>query len=276
MLTVSQQALIKACKKLNIPYKLIHSDRFVVRVDLQKALYFYHHYKPFNTTDIAYISKDKDLSYEILHKNINIPKWKAYLAPNCNPKYQHLDEFSKNSQIAEDIIKRFQMPVIVKMNKGSMGKNVFKCQNTNDLLDALDTIFDRDSVEYDYIALAQQHINIKKEYRVIAWRGKVLLVYAKDNSKAAFEGNLSPLHWKNAKAVWIKDKAIIKKFEAFIQPIFKTIPTQFFGADIAIDNSGEKYLLEINNAPGVAKFVQDNSLQPIEDMYVTILKDLKE
>jgi D-alanine-D-alanine ligase-like ATP-grasp enzyme len=276
MLTVSQKALVKACQKLKIPYDILHQDRFVVRVNFAKPLFFRHHHKPFNTSDIAGICKDKDLSYVLLHKNINIPDWKAYLAPNCNEKYHELLDFKSNEAIQENILTEFALPVIVKMNKGTQGKNVFKCENSRQILDALNTIFDRQSNLYDYIALAQKFIQIQQEFRVLAWRGEVVLMYEKNNKSAEFAGNLSPLHWKDAKAILIKDKNLIKEMQEFIAPIFKAIPIQFAGIDVALALNGDKYMLEINNAPGVAKFVEDNSIKPIEDMYIRILSELKD
>ncbi len=275
MLTVSQKALVNACKKLKIPYDILHQDRFVVRVNFSKPLFFRHHHKPFNTSDISGICKDKDLSYVLLHKDINIPVWEAYLAPNCNEKYRHLLDHKSNLAIQQDILSKFELPVIVKMNKGSQGKNVFKCENKRQILDALNTIFDCESILYDYIALAQEYIPIQREFRVLAWRGEVVLMYEKNNKSAEFEGNLSPLHWKNAKAILIRDEELIMEMQNFIAPIFEVIPIQFAGIDVTLAKNGKKYMLEINNAPGVAKFVEDNSLKPIEDMYLRILRDLK-
>jgi glutathione synthase/RimK-type ligase-like ATP-grasp enzyme len=160
------------------------------------------------------------------------------------------------------------------MNKGSQGINVFKCINRTQILKALNRIFDRSSPHYDYLAISQKFIEISEEYRVIAWRGEVLLTYKKDNDKADFEGNLSPLHWKNARAIQIKDPKINAAMQEFLAPIFETLPIDFFGADVAIDPKNKKFLLEINGSPGVSKFVKDNSLSPIIQMYEKIFQDL--
>ncbi len=277
-LKISQLALIKACKELNIQYEIIHKHQILVKVTLPNKtnLFFTHHYKAFNREDIVKICKDKDLSYTILAPHIKVPKWKSYLAPNLNEKYLPLLDFPTRKAIANDIEKNFKYPVVLKRNFGSQGHNVYLCNNRADILSALRRIFSRSRKfgAFDYIAIAQEYIKIKKEYRVIAYKRKLMFAYEKNIDDAVFVGNLSPLHWENAKGVLVQDANILEKLEAFSQGVFNAIPINFVGLDIAIDENGEFFIIEINNSPGMGIGAGSFGMDPIVRMFKYILKDL--
>jgi len=237
-------------------------------------MYFIENKTPFNRQDGIVICDDKDVSYTLLKNIVNIPKWKSYLAPNCNEDFRKLLEFKDVDSIVKDIKRNFSFPVIIKKNKGSRGANVFLCKNIKEVKFAVKKIFSRNSFQYDYLAIAEDYININNEYRVIAYKEKVLLVYEKDFSKAKFTGNLSPLHWKNARAIMIKDKNLINRIQKFINPIFKVVPINFVGIDLVIDNTGKMFIIELNKAPGFELFARDNGIEPLKDMLKIILKDI--
>lgn len=274
-LKVSQKALVQACKNLKIPYQILHKNGIIVKVELNPPLFFLHHYKAFNREDIVRISNDKDLQYTLLNKHLQIPPWKSYLDPHCNPKYQDIARFNSIKAISQEIRKHFNFPVIVKRNKGSQGNNVFICKNIREIRTALRTIYDKKSRNYDYIAIAQKYVSIKSEFRVIGYKGDLLLNYMKDNKNAEFQGNISPLHWKGASAKLITDEILNQKIEKFIKPIFDALPIKFTGLDIAQDDSGNFWLIEINNSPGLAYFAKDNGIEHIVKMYEFILSDLR-
>ncbi|MBD3329889.1 alpha-L-glutamate ligase [Candidatus Dojkabacteria bacterium] len=273
-LKVSQKALIQACKNLGVKYSLIHRDKILVKVELDPPLFFLHHYKAFNREDLVRISNDKDLQYSLLADRINIPDWKSYLDPNCNPKFRHIAEFNSIKKIADDISENFNFPIVVKRNKGSQGNHVFLCKDLQYIRKSLRKIFDTRSKHYDYIAIAQDFITIKSEYRVIGYKGNVLLNYEKDNKDADYQGNLSPLHWKGAKARLISDESLNKRIQDFIKPVFQVLPINFSGFDIAVDSDDKFWLIEINNSPGLSYFEKDNGVNEIVKMYEFILQDL--
>ena len=277
-LKISQLALIKACKELNIQYEIIHKHQILVKVTLPNKTnrFFTHHYKAFNREDIVKICKDKDLSYTVLAPHIKVPKWKSYLAPNLNEKYLPLLEFPTRKTIANDIENNFKYPVVLKRNFGSQGHNVYLCNNRADILSALRRIFSRSRKfgAFDYIAIAQEYIKIKKEYRVIAYKRKLMFAYEKNIDDAIFVGNLSPLHWENAKGVLVQDTNMLEKLEAFSQGVFDAIPINFVGLDIAIDENGEFFIIEINNSPGMGIGAGSFGMDPIVRMFKYILKDL--
>src|SRR5690606_31402181 len=111
--------------------------------------------------------------------------------------------------IIDEVKLNFAFPLIIKMNSGSVGKNVYLCQNELDLKKAVEKIFNHFDKDHDYLLLAQEYVRIAKEYRVIVRKGRVALAYLKDNSSATFSGNLSPLHWENGTAVLIESQSLL-------------------------------------------------------------------
>ena len=86
-------------------------------------------------------------------------------------------------------------------------------------------------------------------------------------------GNLSPLHWENSHTILINDSELINTIQDFIQPMYDVIPAIYLGIDVAIDDKGKFYIIEINKAPGLEMFVRDNGLEPIVEMQKYIIND---
>lgn len=277
-MVISQQAVVKACEELGLDYKIIHRDKISVYVKIGKHnLFFIHKRNPFNRTDVRRITSDKDLTHTLFSEKVNTPRWKAFLDPYINDIYPiEAEGFPTKTMdvIIEEIQESFEYPLIIKPNMKSRGINVFKVKNEDEIQPALLKIFDQKDKDYDYIALAQDFVDIDKEFRVVAFRKKVILVYEKFIENASFTGNLSPLHWEGAKAVHITDMGLIDTLEKFTYPIYENLDLEYAGFDIAIDKQGKMWLIEINSQPQIEIFVRDNGLQPVVDMNVKIFKEL--
>ncbi|MBP6257266.1 hypothetical protein KA405_06340 [Patescibacteria group bacterium] len=105
------------------------------------------------------------------------------------------DKKKSYQELINDIEESFSYPVIVKMNKGTMGKHIYKCNTSSEVETALRSVFTRDK-NYDFMALVQDYISIETEYRVVVYNNIISFVYHKDNNEAEFTGNLSPLHFE--------------------------------------------------------------------------------
>ncbi|WP_367267943.1 hypothetical protein [Okeania sp. SIO2C9] len=64
--------------------------------------------------------------------------------------------------MADNIEQNFDYPVVLKKNKGSKGRNVFKCNERSQVINSLDKIYDLSNYKYDYIAISQEYIQIQK------------------------------------------------------------------------------------------------------------------
>lgn len=240
-----------------------------------RKLFFANFSTPWNSGSVEQICKDKGFTYFILKDVVLMPETIGYFDPDFKRDgYGGYKKFNDVGVIADDITHNFPVPLVVKRNSGMRGVNVFLCRSSIEVERALTKIFFKDSPDYDYVALAQTYITPKAEYRAVIFRGKVVLLYEKDISKAEFKGNISPLHFEGARAVEVKDGALKKEIEGFLSPVFRVLPIDFAGFDVILDASGRWWLIEINTRPGFAIFIRDNGKEPIIKMYETILKSL--
>ena len=267
--------LLEACQELNISYEILHRCQNIVRIKInQKHYYFVNYTTPFNSKPMTEIFKDKEYTYELLKNAVNIPKTIAFLSPLCDEKYQKYLDHQTITTIEQKILDEFDLPLIIKRNRGAAGRNVFLCKNRAEIASYINKIFDINSKDYDYVALAQEYVKIAREYRAIFFNQKLLLLYEKDKSHATYTGNLSPLHWEGAKAQQITNTNIISEIENFVQPIFQELPVNYAGFDIAIDKNKNYWLIEINSAPNYDIFTRDNDPKIIVKMFQEMLKGL--
>jgi len=250
--------LLQACHNLNIPYEILHDHDNLVKIKLDKNYYFCNYSTPLVDQSVFKILKDKEYTYSILQGKIKIPKTSGFLSPFCDEKYQEYLKFKTIPEIATEIQRLFQFPVIVKRNSGSSGHNVFLCKSFEEIETALTTIFNIHDKSYDYIAVAQEYILIQREYRAIFLNQKLILLYEKDIGQGTFTGNLSPLHWEGAQAKYIDNSQIISEIETFCQPIFPELNLDYTGLDIAVDDHDQYWFIEANSHPNYDIFTRDN------------------
>lgn len=269
---INIECLVEACKRSGVSYKMIDQHGNVVCVETPYGKrYFAHSVVPLADAGAARICKDKGFSFDVLKDITNQPETLQYLDPNCNEDFREYLEMETPSDVLSDIESKLSYPLIMKRSRGYMGSNVFLCKNQEETKEAIAKIFDRGSYDYDYVALAQEYIKPRYEYRVIALMGEVELVYLKDTSEAEFVGNLSPLHYENAKAVQIIDKEKLAQIQQFIEPICETLDLPYGGIDLIEDEEGKLWLVEINSHPQYGIFIRDNGQELVVNLYQKIL-----
>lgn len=268
--------VLEACRELNIPYEILHPSQNLIRIRHGGEDYFFVNYMTaFDSGSLAQIFKDKEYTYQLLKAHINTPKTLSFVSPHCEDKYQKYLSFPDIESIVLEVNKNFAFPVIIKRNRGSGGNNVFLCESGEQIKAALEIIFNVNSKDYDYVALAQEYIEITREYRAIFCKEKLVLLYEKDKSQAEFAGNLSPLHWEGAKAKHIINPKLMSEIEDFVKPVFAEIAINYAGLDIAQDTKGVYWLIEINSSPNYDIFVRDNDRQIAVKMFKDILENWK-
>lgn len=268
--------LLEACRELNIPYEILHPSQNLIRIRHGGEDYFFVNYMTaFDSGSLAQIFKDKEYTYQLLKHQINTPKTLSFVSPHCEDKYQKYLSCPDIESIVLEVNKNFSFPVIIKRNRGSGGNNVFLCESGEQIKAALEIIFNVNSKDYDYVALAQEYIEIEHEYRAVFCKEKLVLLYEKDKSQAEFAGNLSPLHWEGAKAKHIINPKLMSEIEDFVKPVFAEIAINYAGFDIAQDTKGVYWLIEINSSPNYDIFVRDNDRQIAVKMFKDILENWK-
>jgi glutathione synthase/RimK-type ligase-like ATP-grasp enzyme len=267
--------LLQACENLNIRYEIIHPAENLVKIKLNsKPCYFCNYSTPLINQALAHLIKDKEYTYHILNKKIKLPQTIGFLSPFCDLQYKMYLKFPTIEDIVLQIKENFEIPVIVKRNSGSGGHNVFLCQNQDEIQNALKEIFNMNFKKYDYVALAQEFISIKSEYRAVFLNKELVLLYEKDVSDAEFAGNLSPLHWNGAKAKYINDPQILSEIANFAQPIFEELDLNYGGLDIVLDQNHQYWLIEINSHPNYTIFTRDNGEEHVVKIFEKMLISL--
>ncbi|PZU93228.1 MAG: alpha-L-glutamate ligase [Pseudanabaena sp.] len=267
--------LIEACQSLSVEYEILHPNQNLVKVRLSDRDYYFTNYAtPLTSQAIAEIFKDKQYFYQVFQDVVKMPFTQSFISPYCDQKYLEYLKFTTINEIVEEIARCFELPIIVKRNRGSGGNNVFKCEDLSQTRLALETIFNVNLKSYDYIALAQQPINIYKEYRCVYLNQEQVILYEKDISQAMFVGNLSPLHWEGAIAKKVSDQQVIDKINEFTKPIFQKMQITYVGLDVAVDHEGNYWLIEANSHPNFDIFIRDNGESMVIEMFEKILKHL--
>lgn len=255
---VNIQMLIKACEELSYEYKILHESGNLVIVKYARHSHvFANSATPLNSSSVAHLTRDKEYFYKYFEFDITMPKTKGYLNPLCNIEYQRYLKYPHLEAIIKDIEFNFDYPVIAKRNKGSLGVNVFKCYDQSEVINALNVIYDFNHEKYDYVAVIQQYIDIKNEYRALFLDGELHCAYEKDISQAIFTGNLSRLHWQGAQAKLVSDLAFLERIQQFCYPVFQNRELRYAGLDIALDVDNKLWLIEANSSPLIDYLVRD-------------------
>lgn len=277
-MSVHTRCLIEACKRLSIPYSFVADDESFLQLNVgAKRYYFPGSSTPFNEGATIKICRDKEFSYKLLKDVIAMPKTMGFVDPEGPEQYRGYVRVDSAEGIVEKICAEFSFPVIVKRNSGSQGKHVFLCKTRSEVEAAVQKVFEKEAEQpskYDHVVLAQEYIEAKKEYRAVIFEENIILLYEKDISGAVFNGNLSPLHWENSKALNITDPKIIERLQVFTAPIYPFLDLRYGGLDIIEDASGNLTLVELNSKPGFGRFAQDNGSEPLVKMYEKILRSL--
>lgn len=264
----------KAAQALGISVKKIgDNDVFIELSNGKKVLHMIANNTGLNSEIVKQICLDKAYTYVLLKDLVNQPKTVVYIDPNPPELYKQFASILSYEQIAEAIKSTFSFPLIIKPNSGSQGEHVFKCKSDTELTQAISTVYDKKSLLYDHVLIAQPSISIQREFRVVVYKQDTQFVYEKDISTAEYQGNISPLHWSNSHSVLISDQALLDRIQSFILPIFTKIPLEYAGLDVVIDQQDKMWLLEINTQPGFTYFVSDNGDTQVVKLFERVLKD---
>jgi glutathione synthase/RimK-type ligase-like ATP-grasp enzyme len=269
------EILALACKQMGLSCRVPHPNEGVLLVDKEGIEYpFVNWSTPLNSHAHSFLCQDKDYFYRTFKEQVNMPSTKAYLVPQPDKRFSDLVEFSDIASIVRDIKSYFDLPVIIKPNRGSWGLNVSKACSAQEVQESLDVIFDANSKHHDYCALAQQYIEIATEIRSVFVAGELQFAYAKSTDDATPTGNLSPLHWEGSRALDLNDQNVLADIQQFCQPLFSKVRFGFLGLDVAIDTQGNYWLIEANAAPGFDFYIRDCGVSKVRNLYLKILDRL--
>lgn len=261
--TTNTRCLIEAAKRLGLAYKIFDDSGNLIEIESKgppathrgartgKKLFFANYSTPFNQNSFTRITRDKEFTYKILKDVIKMPKTVGFVDPEYNEGGEMRSMPVSLPEIADQICRQFNFPFVLKPRSLSRGRNFFICRKKEDAGSALRSIFEKNQF-YDYLALAQEYIEPKNEYRVVVFKNVPELFYTVKKQ--------------------VTDSTTTQGIEAFLRPILGYLDIGFAGLDVIEDSVGNKYLLEINAEPGFANFVEKNGEEPIVDLYSKILR----
>lgn len=261
-------SLVQACKADGLPYRFIDKNQNCLLI--KDNHFFQLNRTPFNSESMAALSRDKGHQYELLKDLVNMPKTMAFLDFTVGEEYQHYVTHHSLVEIITAIEANFSYPVVIKKNRGALGVHVFLCRNRDEVSTAINTVFDRNSPEYDYMVLAQQYIKTKLEMRVIFFDGQPVLSYERYFSKVEFGAR----YWEtdDGKAIAVEDSQLVDKAAEIFKPAVTLPNLRFVGLDIIIDEQDNYHLIELNSGPKVKNYVQSHGDKAVVKMYRNILK----
>ncbi|MDE1874972.1 MAG: hypothetical protein KGI79_02745 [Patescibacteria group bacterium] len=195
---------------------------------------------PFNPQSVGAICGDKAAVHALLKGAVPMPETRRFLD-------------SEPIESIVDATADMGYPRIVKMNSGARSLNVYFIENENECRRALKTIFDKRLRGYDYIALVQEFIDARKEWRVAISAGEPTLAYA----KGTFE---------------IAPADLSRDLSRIASVVVRALGMSWGAVDVLESVGGELYFLEANTRPGYAGFVSAHGYGPIRDLYKKALK----
>lgn len=263
------KCLIQASKQLGINYQFIDEEQNFVALNISGHLiYFKISVTPFNPDIFSEICKDKMHSYELLHSVVHMPKTLQFLDYNTDEKYKKYLKYSSENAIIRKIEETFAYPLIIKRNKGSLGINVYLCQNMTDTREALQNIFEQKSKHYDYVALAQEFVPTQKEYRLVCVYGKPMLAYFRGNAT-----DFNQQYWEKGEvATLITNQDLIEQLYQFVKPIFSVLDIPWVGFDIIKGKDNQFHLIELNSTPKFEHIIESSGEEAVIQMYAKALQ----
>lgn len=267
------ECMIAACKELGIGYHFLDKNECFLTLDLEKPYYFVNWASPFGRLDMIRIFRNKNYTHQLLKDRIPMAKSLCFPDPFYSDNDGLYVDIKPYDEIIAEVEKELEYPVIVKPNSGEFGNLVSLCETRDDVLDALKIIYDQKSRRYDEAALVQTRIPRRIEYRAIFCNSEIELIYARDFSNAVqTSSNISPLHMKGTKILWVQDDELTERLTRFFEPLKAVLELDFLAADVIVTPSDEIYLLEINSPFNVASFCRNVGMQPIVEVFKKRLK----
>lgn len=262
-------SLIKACEHIGLTHHFIDAEKNLVQVTFPWGVeYFQINKTPFNREVVMGLFRDKKHTYDLLHAHINMPKTRSFLDFDVPMEYRHYCNHHSIPEIVDAMTSEFQFPVIVKCNSGALGIGVYLCQDQQQASHAFQEIFNKQSKDYDYLALAQQFVPTQLEYRLVCAFGEPLLAYQRGNTSG-----FNARYWdKEEIATLVTNPEILQRLQDFVKPIFKQLEIGFVGCDIILSEENELFLIELNSSPKFNNFIKNNDESHVVEMYIQALQ----
>ncbi len=264
------RCLVKACDNLGLSWQAFDKEQNLIAVTIettreetQTTALFQLNKTPFNSEIFYNICRDKMHSFQVLADKVNMPLTRSFLDFNIEQKYRQYLDCHSLEQALDNLKVHFNYPLVIKQNQGALGINVFLCRTPDEASAALTTIFDNQSKDYDYLAIAQQFIETRHEYRLVCVYGDPVLAYKRGDGLTF---NCS--YWEQGQeAQLIHDASTIERLYEFVKPADDLLAPGIVGYDIIEDTTGQFWLIEVNSSPRFDNITAVAGDEPVVALY---------
>lgn len=169
------------CQELNIKYTYLSKDWIVKLEYNNKVKYLAGNKFDLNPHALGLVMDDKYAFYDTL-KNLNLPVCLHHIFYAPNNKYS----YAIGCNTYEEIFKYFDLyhhDIVVKINNGSLGMDVYHIEDKDTLIKTLDKLFIK-----NYSISICPYYHIKNEYRTIILNNEIKLIYKKISPTVTGDG----------------------------------------------------------------------------------------
>jgi len=257
--------LLEACRQLGLAHETLDREGNLVRAAIcERWEYFQLSKTPFNSEVMHGICRDKMHTYQLLSGSVAMPRTLAFLDVELEAKYRHYLEYHSLEAILDRIEQEFVYPLVIKRNRGYLGVNVYLSGDRSAAARALREVFNQRSKHYDYLALAQELVPTREEYRLVCAFGTPVLIYQRGSGRA-----FNARYWEVAeqRATLVRDPTLEQELMELVRPVYATLPMGFVGLDIIRSTDGKLYLIELNSSPRFDHVIESSGQACVIEMY---------
>ena len=235
----------------------------------RRPLRFWRNKHPFNDYVEARLAEDKAYQYEdFAAAGLPVPDTLKLFNPLADARFDRYKTHATVAEIVEEVVARFEFPLLVKKCHSSLAQGVFLERNATDLGQRLGALF-ANSGFLDNIALVQQYV-AGPEYRVVASRDELLLAYRKESEAVGADGDLNPLHQATGRAVRVEDAALLAQMQQLTAQVAGVFSLGFYAIDLIHGADGFS-IIEINPNPMCYAYNRDNGRRDFIRLYERLL-----
>ena len=235
----------------------------------RRPLRFWRNKHPFNDYVEARLAEDKAYQYEdFAAAGLPVPDTLKLFNPLADARFDRYKTHATVAEIVEEVVARFEFPLLVKKCHSSLAQGVFLERNATDLGQRLEALF-ANSGFLDNIALVQQYVT-GPEYRVVASRDELLLAYRKESEAVGADGDLNPLHQATGRAVRVEDAALLAQMQQLTAQVAGVYSLGFYAIDLIHGADGFS-IIEINPNPMCYAYNRDNGRRDFIRLYERLL-----
>ena len=235
----------------------------------RRPLRFWRNKHPFNDYVEARLAEDKAYQYEdFAAAGLPVPDTLKLFNPLADARFDRYKTHATVAEIVEEVVARFDFPLLVKKCHSSLAQGVFLERNSADLGTRLESLF-ANSGFLDNIALVQQYV-AGPEYRIVASHDELLLAYRKESEAVGADGDLNPLHQATGRAVRVEDAALLAQMQQLTAQVAGVFSLGFYAIDLIHGADGFS-IIEINPNPMCYAYNRDNGRRDFIRLYERLL-----